>query len=290
MSERLPPPPGERARAAIFDHAMGRQVDPDLREWLDSGAALREAIGPAPPVVRPLTDEELLALLRSGSGLAGDDGHSAFWTMVELGVAPAAAGAEITRWQGTGTDVLPTGQWVPDVVLDALGLVPPPTPEAPEPRRLWTDVLAGLLRAGIRRGTTRSFPDRRRPDRLGVVPGRRSRRRPVTLLLAFAGPARADIVEHVDSLPRVQAAIAVYRNGRWRAEWISDDAAGPGHPDLRGVFARDVTDRVRPDLFVCVADAASRAPEHAPPGADVLWVLTDRDASPPAAWGRVARR
>ena len=166
----------------------------------------------------------------------------------------------------------------------------------------WRAALRGLAGRLAARVTTRTYPSRRAPERVGVVPGRRTRRRPPCLLVAIdtSGSIPRDALEQIDaelrSIVRLGLALVVVEFDvavrRVRAFGRGDalgSVMGRGGTDLRIPFGRELLRTHRPDALVCFTDGRGPAPTRPPLGvSSVLWVVSTGGVAP-APWGRVVR-
>lgn len=242
---------GARMRAVESDRIL-RPLDPNPTAHDDV------ALGPRNP--RPALEA---AAARAGSGLDED-------TRRLLSV-PGLAAFE---------DILPVG----------------------ESTLAWNELLRVLVRGLLVRTSTRTYPSRRFPHLLGVTPGKRARReRPVVMAVidtsaSMSSGELANVSAELGRLVREHVRVVCLQCDEEirKREWLGADATvtrvhGRGGTDLRPPFADAEIRRARPDLVVYFTDGHGPAPEHAPVGVDVLWVLTGASARVPARFGRVAR-
>lgn len=169
-------------------------------------------------------------------------------------------------------------------------------------RLSWQQLLRVRVRSMSARTSTRTFPSRRAPELIGVVPGRRARRTHPVVMVAIDTSGSmslrdlSQIAAEVEALLRLQARVAVVqcdveieRHGWFRKGDTIDRVYGRGGTDLQPPFERAMLQRYRPDLIVYFTDGQGPAPSAAPKGVEVLWVLTGAWAEVPAPWGRVVR-
>ncbi len=166
-----------------------------------------------------------------------------------------------------------------------------------EPRRAsspvhWRAILDRLVVP--RRSCTWQRPNRRFPDRVGVIPGRRRQRPRPTLLAAIdtSGSMTPDvltrIVRELRSLSRhadltvVECDDAIRRVYPFRGEISA--VAGGGNTDFRPVFASDLLHAHGIDAVVYFTDGLGTYPEQ-PPSVPALWCLT-ADVPFGCTWGQ----
>ncbi|MGB1275005.1 MAG: VWA-like domain-containing protein, partial [Nannocystaceae bacterium] len=157
------------------------------------------------------------------------------------------------------------------------------------------------LAKGLRvRVSTLRYPSRRAPDRIGIVPGRRSQREDPVILAAVdtsGSMTNAELSQVADELmgllrEKVRVAYLQCDTTIVLAQWLRGSdaprtALGRGGTDLRPPFSRSVLARYRPDLLVYFTDGYGPAPPSPPPGLQVLWVLTGTRPNVPARYGKV---
>jgi predicted metal-dependent peptidase len=166
----------------------------------------------------------------------------------------------------------------------------------------WNELLRVLVRGLLVRTSTRTYPSRRLPDKLGVAPGRRARReRPVVMAVidtsaSMSSGELAQVSAELGRLAREHVRVACLQcdDEIRKREWLGADATivrvhGRGGTDLRPPFAEAELRRARPDLVVYFTDGHGPAPDHAPLGISVLWVLTGASARVPTRFGRAVR-
>ncbi|MFO0647581.1 MAG: VWA-like domain-containing protein [Polyangiales bacterium] len=183
-------------------------------------------------------------------------------------------------------------------IADALDALLSPEGAASLP---WTTLLRQLATSLNLRQSTLRWPSRRAPDRVGVVPGRRARRERPVILVAIDTSASMSVHElsqiatEVTALTSRDLRVAcVQCDTEVRQEgWLASGdtlrrAVGRGGTDLRPPFGAEVLRRYDPAALVYFTDGEGAAPSAAPPGVDVLWVLTGMSPIVPARWGRVA--
>ncbi|MDB4945822.1 MAG: hypothetical protein JWP97_5356 [Labilithrix sp.] len=166
----------------------------------------------------------------------------------------------------------------------------------------WNELLRMLARGLAVRTSTRTYPSRRLPDKLGVSPGKRTRRRrPIVMAVVDTSASMttgelAQVSAELARLVRGQVRVACVQcdDEIRKREWLADGAGlvrvhGRGGTDLRPPLSPAELRKVRPDLVVYFTDGHGPAPEVAPRGTDVLWVLTGSAPRVPARFGRVVR-
>ncbi|GEM_PF-810274 len=164
----------------------------------------------------------------------------------------------------------------------------------------WNRVLRRMCQRLGRPATTRRWPSRRAPGAVGILPGRRRRPEPATVLAVVDTSASVTTEElsaiagELEHLRRRQIRVALAHCDTRLTElgWLrSPDQVqtfhGRGGTDMRPAFAPEVLQRWKPKLIVYFTDGHGPAPERPPPGVEVLWALTGPDAVRPAPWGRV---
>ena len=165
----------------------------------------------------------------------------------------------------------------------------------------WPQLLALAIRGLSGRQSTRRFPARRAPERVGVVPGRRRQREPLAVLVAIDTSGSMtdwDLREILDELHAIRQqglrVALVQCDTEVRAHgWLAPDTAvtklkGRGCTDLCPPFAPQLLAQYRPGIVVYFTDGGGTAPAQAPPEVTVLWVLTGDRPVRPARWGQVA--
>ncbi len=166
----------------------------------------------------------------------------------------------------------------------------------------WDLLLKKLARTIPTHYRTRSWPNRRQPQRIGIVPGRRRRMRwsrpcvvaAVDTSASMASAELAQVAAELGALTRrdtrvilVQCDTEIREERAVRAGFELTEVKGRGGTDLRPPFGRDLLARHQPDLLVYFTDGYGPAPDKPPPGVEVLWVLTGKEPATPAPWGRV---
>jgi len=162
----------------------------------------------------------------------------------------------------------------------------------------WTQLLRRRVRGLLTRYSTRRHPSRRHPDLVGIVPGRRRRReRPVVMAAVDTSGSMShrelqEVVNELQALVQQQLRVALVQCDTeiGEAKWLPRELrtlsmVGRGGTDLRPPFAPGIIERFSPSLIVYFTDGYGPAPERAPPGIDVLWVLTGRRPAKAAKWG-----
>ena len=166
----------------------------------------------------------------------------------------------------------------------------------------WKALLRILARGLLARHATRAYPNRRQPDRVGVVPGKRVRReKPVVLAVIDTSGSMSsreldEVSAELGGLVRQHARVACIQcDDEIRARsWLKTGARiervyGRGGTDLRPPFHEREMRRYDPDLVVYFTDGSGPAPTRGPVGTQVLWVLTGDAPVVPARFGRVVR-
>ncbi len=174
------------------------------------------------------------------------------------------------------------------------------TPEIGVETLPWDQLLREMTRRLKERRSTRRYPSRRAPDRVGIVPGRRNRQSRPTVMVAVDTSASMGTSElqqvsgELQSLTRQSVRVAVVQcdteiqDARWVAEGSGlTELLGRGGTDLRPPFGPEIRHRFDPELIVYFTDGYGPAPEAAPAGVKVLWVLTGTSPRAPAEYGRV---
>jgi len=164
----------------------------------------------------------------------------------------------------------------------------------------WHDYLKKLAKGLRVRISTMRYPSRRAPDRIGIVPGRRSQREDPVVLAAVdtsGSMTNAELSQVADELTgllreRVRVAYIQCDTRIVLDQWLRGSEAprtalGRGGTDLRPPFSRSVLARYQPDLIVYFTDGYGPAPTSPPPGLQVLWVLTGAQPTLPARYGKV---
>ena len=163
----------------------------------------------------------------------------------------------------------------------------------------WRTLLGRLVGGVACQHSTRRWPSRRRPDLVGIVPGRRRRReRPVVLaaidtsasmsrdsLRAVAAELQG-LLEQGVRVAVVQCDDQVRAHGWFELGDPLERVLGRGGTDLRPPFGATIGRLYRPDLTVYFTDGGGPAPAEAPPRLAVLWVLTGPTPRRPAPWGK----
>lgn len=163
----------------------------------------------------------------------------------------------------------------------------------------WNELLRHLARGLPRRVETRRFPSKRAPERIGVVPGRRSVRekRVVMAVVDTSGSMSSQemslISSEIAGLQKLGLRVALVQCDAviHEARWLEPGqqftrALGRGGTDLRPPFAPAMVRRFSPSLIVYFTDGYGPAPAAPPPGVEVLWVLTGQGPCVPARYGR----
>lgn len=171
--------------------------------------------------------------------------------------------------------------------------------ESTKPRMDWKTALRLFASPHKQATTTYTRPNRRYPDRLGVVPGRIRRpaeARPRRLLVVVdtsGSMSTRELTEIAGELRRlgrlarftvVECDAAVHRVYPFTGSF--PEAAGRGGTDLRPVFAPEFLAEHRPDGVVYFTDGDGPYPLQ-PPGVPTLWVLT-KDWPFSCPWGQHA--
>lgn len=191
---------------------------------------------------------------------------------------------------------------VDEATTKAIGRHPGKWAERLTPDRLgslrWDALLRLRASALLRRYSTLKFPSRRFPELVGIVSGRRSKREKPTVLAAIdtSGSMSTSELNQVSTelfaLVRMRLRVACIqcdagiREERWlkQGEQVTR-VHGRGGTDLRPPFGKDVLRKYKPDLLVYFTDGYGATPASAPPGVEVLWVLTGEKPRVPAPWG-----
>jgi len=166
----------------------------------------------------------------------------------------------------------------------------------------WHELLRILARGLVVRTSTRTYPSRRLPSKLGIAPGRRARRtRPVVMAVVDTSASMstgelAQVSAELARLVRAHVRVACVQcdDTIRKREWLAEGAVltrvhGRGGTDLRPPLSPAEIRKVRPDLVVYFTDGHGPAPSAAPRGVEVLWVLTGSSPRVPARFGRVVR-
>ncbi len=163
----------------------------------------------------------------------------------------------------------------------------------------WQAELRRLGRAATSRKATLTYPNRRQPELVGIVPGRRCRRDRPTILVAIdtsgsmMRPQLEQVGAELQAILRMGARVAVVQcdmkiqtHGRMTSGDRLTRALGRGGTDLRPPFVKEIFAHYRPEAIVYFTDGFGLAPKSPPAGLAVLWVLTGRQTRNPAGWGR----
>jgi predicted metal-dependent peptidase len=169
-------------------------------------------------------------------------------------------------------------------------------------RLSWRELLRARARSLKSRRSTFLYPSRRAPDRIGVVPGKRARRTKPVVLIAIdtsGSMGRRElgaIAAEIEALLAMQVRVAVVqcdltiqREGWMKPGDRIDRVYGRGGTSFLPVFEPALLGKYRPDLLFYFTDGHGEAPEQAPPGVEVTWVLTVERSAAPAKWGRLVR-
>ncbi len=168
------------------------------------------------------------------------------------------------------------------------------------PQLPWNEFLKKLAKGLRIRVSTLRYPSRRQPERIGIVPGRRSQREDPVVLAAVDTSGSMSL----DELSQVADELVGLLQNRVRVAYLQCDtdivmqtwlrgkdaprkAHGRGGTDLRPPFSQNILDRYKPDLLVYFTDGYGPAPKNPPPGLQVLWVLTGTQPNIPARYGKV---
>jgi predicted metal-dependent peptidase len=150
----------------------------------------------------------------------------------------------------------------------------------------WKNALSAF--AGLRRApvTSWSRPSRRHRDRIGQVPGRAWRLRPVErphlmvvidTSMSMTDAELAEVARHLVKVSALAQLTIVQCDTEITAvhpfEGALERVHGRGGTDLRPPFEAPLLARMRPDGVVVFTDGVGPVPE-APPSMPVLWVLT----------------
>jgi predicted metal-dependent peptidase len=167
------------------------------------------------------------------------------------------------------------------------------------PELAWNVLLRTEVQSLLKRQATRTYPNRRQPLRIGIVPGRRSRRDQPTVLVAIdtSGSMSSSDLQRVSAemqeILRLRAGVVVIQCDteiRHEARLKKGDRVtriwGRGGTSLCPPFDAKLLRKYRPDLVVYFTDGYGEAPESPPVNAQVLWVLTGHNPRVPARWGR----
>jgi predicted metal-dependent peptidase len=163
----------------------------------------------------------------------------------------------------------------------------------------WTTLIHLTAKTIKDRAATRTFPNRRQPEMLGIVPGRRKRRGVAVVVIALDTSASMTIEELSEVSGEVRKLMGMgmkvglvqcdheIREERWfGAKDELTYVVGREGTDLRPPFDPRVLRKFRPDLIVYFTDGDGPAAKVGPSGVSVLWVLTGSDPVVPARWGR----
>lgn len=166
----------------------------------------------------------------------------------------------------------------------------------------WNVLLRMLVTSAKSSQAVRTWPSRRQPGRVGIVPGRRRRRETPCVMVAIdtSGSMRHSTLEkiagEVDQLLRTGVRVAVVQCDTHVAHegWLKpgqriEQVHGRGGTSFLPPFEPARIRKYEPDVIVYFTDGVGPAPDEPPPGVDVLWVLIGAHLNPPARWGRVAR-
>lgn len=157
----------------------------------------------------------------------------------------------------------------------------------------WQAVLRRFLASEPELSPTMSWPSRRAPDLVGIVPGTRrvaGRRRvmavidtsaslTVGMLTAISGELRG--LSATADITIVQCDTEVHSVEPFKGKL--SHVVGRGGTDLKPPFERGLLRRLRPDVLVYFTDGEGPAPSQ-PPRVPVLWCLT-AEGRRPASWG-----
>jgi predicted metal-dependent peptidase len=163
----------------------------------------------------------------------------------------------------------------------------------------WTTLMRLVTKTAQDRVALRTFPSRRQPHLVGIVPGRRKRRGRTVALVAVDTSASLtnrellQISGEVWGLMRTGVKVGLVQCDAEICEqrWLKPGEEitrlfGRGGTDLRPPFDLRVLRKFQPDILVYFTDGGGPAPEEAPAGVAVLWVLTGEAPEVPARWGR----
>lgn len=303
--DHLTPPAQAAANARAWTFACEVTAN-EFVPWKLPGVALTRETFSLPPMqstfaryealaTRVLPDpgvpDFILGVLRPGATQHGDvtRGPQRYpWQLIRA--AAELVGDEIDR---ETIDSFRTAGGHLDGALDALL-----SPEGMGTLR-WHELLRQYVQALKARRPTRRWPSRRSPERVGVVPGRRAEpdRRVVLAAIDTSGSMTHEeltaIAAELMGLTALDVRVAfVQCDTEVRAEgWLTrgatiDRATGRGGTDLRPPFSPTVLQRYEPSVIVYFTDGYGPTPDAAPPGVEVLWVLTGTSPVVPARWGR----
>lgn len=165
----------------------------------------------------------------------------------------------------------------------------------------WPELLRKLAEQNRERYTTRRYPNRRHPHKIGIVPGRRSRRTKRQILVAIDTSASmtewelsmvmdelVDLLQLEVRLLCVQCDTSICEMRWLQSHERITELKGRGGTDLRPPFANDILHRHDISMIVYFTDGYGPAPKVPPKGIDVLWVLTGYSPTVPASYGDVA--
>jgi predicted metal-dependent peptidase len=162
----------------------------------------------------------------------------------------------------------------------------------------WRKALRTLhARVRGRVGTFR-WPNRRFPERVGEIPGRRRRNRDEVTLLAAIDTSGSMRTEDLEGIARELEALAASAGivvvecdaaiqRVYPFEGRLESVMGRGGTDFRPVFEREFLQPLGVDGVVYFTDGFGPYPPS-PPGIDTLWVLTEESRSFDCPWGEKA--
>jgi len=168
-----------------------------------------------------------------------------------------------------------------------------------QPELRWNEVLRAVARRTLQRKAVRTYPSRRQPALVGIIPGRRRSRswRHVMVAIDTSASMQAaelsQVLAELRALQRMGAKLAMVqcdadiRKHGWlrRTEEIRC-VYGRGGTSLEPPFSREMLDKYTPDLIVYFTDGYGPAPKQPPANVEVLWILTGTAPRRPARWGR----
>ncbi|SDU64797.1 vWA domain-containing protein [Desulfobacula phenolica] len=144
-----------------------------------------------------------------------------------------------------------------------------------------------------------SWPSRRCPDMIGIIPGTRLSSKGPGIMVAIdtSGSMSMDVMDQILAEVNILACLAhrvvfvecdcdVTRVHPCFKAGDLETIAGRGGTDLRPPF--ELLDQYRVDLVVYFTDGEGPAPESIP-SPPVIWCLTDYSSKSPAPWGQAIR-
>lgn len=168
-----------------------------------------------------------------------------------------------------------------------------------QPELKWNDVLGAVARRTLHRKAVRTYPSRRHPGLVGIVPGRRCSKAWKHIMVAIDtsgsmdAPELSQVLAELRELQRMGARIALIQCDAIIQQhgWLQRNEEirrlyGRGGTSLEPPFSREVLDKYTPDLIMYFTDGHGRAPDRPPANLEVLWILTGMTPCVPAKWGR----